>query len=485
MTATDPGRAGSLAADDVARTLRETAAAEGRDDGPGAPGTADPDVVRTALASLPHDEQQLLWDLHVVERRVEVVAREMGMHVRAVLRRLRVAEQRLTGALSAAHARGAVPQPCLETRTSLPEYVRHDLPAARRRSFEEHLFGCSGCMRAFVDVRQAGWALRDVAPVLLAGAAGSGVAVPVVVGALGAPTTTAVGLLAWPAAVGGALVGAWEWLVRGLRQVFGRPVAVVGAVGATVVAVAAAAMLGGLGGPAADEPPAAAVGAAVPDDGPAAVASASPSPAVSATPEPSPSATAVATPSASPTPTPSPGTAEGTGALVPAVPPEPDPTPTSDATGGDEGDPAEPAGPADPADPGAPGDAAGSGGPDPAPSSDPDPTPAPDPTPTPTRSSEPTPGPTRTDAPPPPPEPELVSVTVGLDVPRHGYYLVDPTGDAQVVAVSARRGNVRVEQRHGGWWVWTRGASRGTVSVELEVTEGARHGARLSFLGLD
>ncbi|WP_402469712.1 zf-HC2 domain-containing protein [Isoptericola aurantiacus] len=469
MTATEDASGGPTAADDVARQMRAAAAADGHDDGPGAAGTADPEVVRTALATLSHDDQQLLWDLHVVGRQVEVVARERGVHVRSAQRRLRAAEQRLTSALSAAHTRGVPQRVCMETRGTLHEYVRHELGGQRRQALEDHLFGCSGCMRAFIDVRQASWALRDAAPVLLAGVAGSGVAVPFVVGAAGAAASSAP-VPAWLAATGAAITAAWEWCVRGVRQVFGRPVAIAGGVGAAAVAVAAVAMVGTLG----DGAPAGGAPAAVtaPDGADPAdvVVTASPWPSV--TPSPSPSAAPSA--SATPSPEPSPGPSAAA-SPAPSTPPQdaPAPAPAPEPTVRVEAAPRDP-------DPAATPEPETSTSPH-APSS-PEPTAAPTAKPTPP-APEPTPAPTAgTEV--ERPEPAQVSTVLALEVGPLGVYRVDAT--AQITAVSADRGNVRVRQAwDGSWWVWTRGGSRGSVTVELSGPAGSDLGARLASWGRD
>ncbi|WP_415803662.1 sigma factor-like helix-turn-helix DNA-binding protein, partial [Isoptericola cucumis] len=202
------GRAPAADVDDAIRRMRDAAAAGGHDDGPGAPGTVDPDVLRTVLATLPHDDQRLLWSHHVRGRSLATIAAEIGVHARALRRRLHHAEQRLAAAFADAHAR-ACPPGCLDTRTSLREYVSHRLALRRRTVLEEHLFGCDGCMRAFIDVRQASWALRDAGPLLLGGLSAA-TAGPVVVGAMTAGSTGAG--LAGLGSVGAALAAAWEWL---------------------------------------------------------------------------------------------------------------------------------------------------------------------------------------------------------------------------------------------------------------------------------
>ena len=50
---------------------------------------------------------------------------------------------------------------CRTTRAALHDYLARRLLPSRRRRVEAHLDGCGECTRAFIDVRQASWALRD------------------------------------------------------------------------------------------------------------------------------------------------------------------------------------------------------------------------------------------------------------------------------------------------------------------------------------
>lgn len=434
------------AVDDAVQRLRAVARAAGHPDGPGAAGSADPDVVRTALATLPHDDQQLLWSQHVLGRGIEVVARELGLHARAAARRLRSAEDRLGRALSAAHARTPGRERCMETRGALHDYVTHRLGAGRRQTLEDHLFGCAGCMRSFIDVRHAAWALRDTAPLLLGGLAATGAAAPVVVGAAGAATTHT-GLLAALGPVGTALAAGWEWVVRGLRQVFGRPVAVAAGVGLAAVAVAAVAMVSGLpgGSSEAPAPPPVAQAPAAPDE-PAVDETPEPS-ATPSEPDPSPSGTPEPTPS-EPGPTPS-GTVEPQPQTVrepePTLSAEPEPTPS-----------------------------------DTAPPRDPEPTtkpPATEPT------SPPTTAPPE-DPPPTSPEPEPVPEerTVALTVGGIGWFRVVPSDGAEIVAVETAEGYTKAEFGwDDSWRVWTANARRGTVQVTVRGDPGSAPGASLAL----
>ncbi|MCK9793961.1 zf-HC2 domain-containing protein [Isoptericola sp. 4D.3] len=458
-----PSRRGAV--DDAIRRMRAAAAADGRADGPGAAGTADPAVLRTVLATLPHDDQRLLWDRHVVGREVAAIATELGMHARGVLRRLRQAEERLAAAFAAAHAR-ACPPACLPTRQSLHSYLRHRLSPPRRTVLEAHLFGCQGCMRAFIDVREAAWAVRDAGPLLLAGtvtgAVAGGVSAPVVVGALGAGTSAA-GALATAGPVGAALLVAVEW-VRGLALRLGQlgkggliTAGTVAGVAVTAVAVA----LGGSGGAAG---PAAAPAAPAPTSSAAAPAPVG-TPAPEVPPEPQPSAE---DPTASPTaPETSPPATTAPDATAPDAPSTGSTTSPSTPTAEGSGD----AGPS----PSTPEPSRPSSGPAPSATPEPSSTPTvPSPSPSPTRSPSPTPRPTITEQ----PEPELVLTTLTrtVDAGRHrtrSYRVIAP-GSATVVDVRAHSSKVRISSGVEGWRVdvpprWFLGSRSATVEIDVEV----------------
>ncbi|GAB2463747.1 zf-HC2 domain-containing protein [Xylanimonas ulmi] len=231
--------------------------------GPGDPGTADPDLVRAALASLGDEEQRLLWLRHIDHADDAAIAAVLSLPVAAIGRRLRRAENALSTSIAAAHARATsphAPQACSATRSRLDDYLRHRLPVRSRHVLEEHLFGCQGCMRALIDVRQSAWALRDAAPALLAGTAGLAAAGPVVVGAgpvvLGAAAAGASG--GWGALLGavGAVVGrARDRAGDALRELTGagtRATAVVGSAAGVVVVGAVVAAALALSGQSAD-----------------------------------------------------------------------------------------------------------------------------------------------------------------------------------------------------------------------------------------
>ncbi|MFE7404626.1 hypothetical protein [Isoptericola sp. NPDC057559] len=154
-------------ADDAIRRIRLVDAASGRGGGPGAAGSADPDVLREALTTLAPDDLRLLRDRYLRRHAAAVLAGAHGIPQRAVPRRLAQAEERLGTALAAAHADGCPPG-CRDTRLALEDYAHRRLAPARATALEDHLVGCTGCLRAVVDVRDPAWALRDAGPVLVA-----------------------------------------------------------------------------------------------------------------------------------------------------------------------------------------------------------------------------------------------------------------------------------------------------------------------------
>ncbi|GAB6937927.1 hypothetical protein JCM11754A_14510 [Isoptericola variabilis] len=161
-----PARAGYV--DDAIRRMRVASAAAGRGGAPGAAGSADPEVLRAALAGLAPDDQRLLWATHVQRQEVSTVASALGTHPRTVARLLPPAEQALATALADAHARGCPPG-CADTRAAVLDLVHRRLPAGQEAELEDHLLDCAGCLRAYVDVRDPAWAARDAGPRLLAG----------------------------------------------------------------------------------------------------------------------------------------------------------------------------------------------------------------------------------------------------------------------------------------------------------------------------
>lgn len=172
----------------------------------------DFEVLNLAMERLPASEQQLLWDHHVVSRPVSAIADEIGVLPYAAKRRLRRAENRLASTIATAHAGTTADLECRSTRAALHDFVRNRLLPRRRQQVEDHMVGCSGCTRAFVDVRESYWMLRAGAPVLLlgAGAAESGLATAAGAAATGTAATGAGATSA--AATGGAASGAGGWL---------------------------------------------------------------------------------------------------------------------------------------------------------------------------------------------------------------------------------------------------------------------------------
>ncbi|MEL7978194.1 hypothetical protein AAG589_20170 [Isoptericola sp. F-RaC21] len=276
-----PSRAGYV--DDAIRRMRVAAAAAGRGGAPGAAGTADPEVLRAAVATLPPDDQRLLWATHVQRQEPSAVAAALGTHPRAAARLLPQAEQTLAAALADAHARGCPPG-CADTRRALDDLVHRRVPAGQE-AFEDHLLDCAACLRAFVDVREPAWALRDAGPRLLAG----GWHPPAVAAAAGPGDSS--GVVSRPAR-------RQSWLI------------VAGTVACVAVAATAVALGSGDPAPAAPDPgssPAATTVGTVPGGGtsPASSSSSVPRGDGGASASPTPSGDASATPSGEPSPTPS------------------------------------------------------------------------------------------------------------------------------------------------------------------------------------
>ncbi|MCL2594906.1 MAG: hypothetical protein FWD83_05250 [Promicromonosporaceae bacterium] len=340
---------------------------------PGEPGTADPELVQQALDALPSDDRQMLWLKHVESADDHTVAAAMSISLGTVQRRLRKAERAMSHSFAGVHARVAasLDGACATTRGSLGEYSRHRVHASRRRVLEAHLFGCEECMRAFIDIRESAWSLRDAAPLLLAGLTGLAAVGGTV--ASGAAVTTSGGT-PWSAFCGQAVDAVREAVFSVGRGALIGGGATAGVVTAAAV-TAAVAFSGGSGdvayvaGGIYEEPPAVVIETPVPEE---------PTPSPEPTPIPEPSMPpVVAEPTPTPTPTPSP---------THQVPVRPRPQPTM---------PAEPAVP------------------EPAPeiAYTPEPTPAPEAAPEPTSTPEPTPipSPTPESAPTSTPEPEATS----------------------------------------------------------------------------
>ncbi|GAB2488174.1 hypothetical protein GCM10027063_32050 [Promicromonospora xylanilytica] len=173
----DPVAFWNAAAVDVALAMAHE---ESLPDDRGTPGEAitapipralDFEVLTAAMERLSAGDQQLLWDHHVGSRPVAAIADEIGVLPYAAKRRLRRAENRLASSFAETHTNTADDVECESARASMHDFVRNRLLPRRRQRVEDHMVGCAGCTRAFVDVRESYWMLRAAAPVLLLGAA--------------------------------------------------------------------------------------------------------------------------------------------------------------------------------------------------------------------------------------------------------------------------------------------------------------------------
>jgi RNA polymerase sigma factor (sigma-70 family) len=183
---------------------------------------ADVSMLRDALSGLADDDRQILLERHVHDKAVTDIATGLGVRPHAVTMRLRRAEERLAGAFAAAHAQHVNEPECRTTRAGMHDYLKGRLLPRRQRRLEVHMDGCGECTRAFIDVREVSWMLRDlgqhlVAGGLVTGAAGAGVAGTAAVGTGATPrsfgpkeTAVAAGVLA-ALAIGG---GAWALIAN-------------------------------------------------------------------------------------------------------------------------------------------------------------------------------------------------------------------------------------------------------------------------------
>ncbi|WP_460887146.1 zf-HC2 domain-containing protein, partial [Promicromonospora xylanilytica] len=190
-------------------------------------------------ADLADDDRNILLERHVHDRAVSDIATGLGVRPHAVTMRLRRAEERLAGAFAAAHAHAVNEPECRTTRAAMHDYLKDRLLPRRRGRFEAHMDACAECTRAFVDVREVSWMLRDLGQHVVAGA--------IATGALGA----AAGAVAagGAAGAGGAAAGA------SAPRSFGKKEAaiVAGVLAMLAIGGGAAALVAGQ----ADEPPAA------------------------------------------------------------------------------------------------------------------------------------------------------------------------------------------------------------------------------------
>ncbi|MBL0886709.1 zf-HC2 domain-containing protein [Myceligenerans indicum] len=123
---------------------------------------ADVAMLRDALGDLNDDDRKLLFDRHVDDMAVNDIAGDLGVRPHAVTMRLRRAEERLAGAFAAAHARKVNEPECRTTRAAMHDYLKGRLLPRRSKRLEAHLDGCAECTRAFVDVREVSWMLREL-----------------------------------------------------------------------------------------------------------------------------------------------------------------------------------------------------------------------------------------------------------------------------------------------------------------------------------
>ncbi|NNH53862.1 sigma-70 family RNA polymerase sigma factor, partial [Promicromonospora citrea] len=135
---------------------------------------ADVAMLRTALAGLSDDDREILLDRHVHDKAVTDIADGLGVRPHAVTMRLRRAEERLAGAFAAAHARAVNEPECRTTRAGMHDYLKGRMLPRRQRRLEVHMDSCADCTRAFMDVREVSWMLRDLGQHLVAGAVATG-----------------------------------------------------------------------------------------------------------------------------------------------------------------------------------------------------------------------------------------------------------------------------------------------------------------------
>ncbi|MFJ3406074.1 zf-HC2 domain-containing protein [Promicromonospora sp. NPDC090134] len=146
----------------------------------------DVSMLRSALSDLADDDRKILLDRHVRDLAVADIAGDLGVRPHAVTMRLRRAEERLAGAFAAAHAQEVNEPECRTTRAAMHDYLKERLLPRRRARVEAHMDGCAECTRAFIDVREVSWMLRDLGQHLVAGAAATGALGAAVAGAAGA-----------------------------------------------------------------------------------------------------------------------------------------------------------------------------------------------------------------------------------------------------------------------------------------------------------
>ncbi|GAB3158244.1 hypothetical protein GCM10027059_02610 [Myceligenerans halotolerans] len=129
---------------------------------------ADVAMLRDALSDLNDDDRKLLFNRHVDDMAVTDIAGDLGVRPHAVTMRLRRAEERLAGAFAAAHANRVNEPECRTTRAAMHDYLKGRLLPRRSKRLELHMDTCADCTRAFVDVREVSWMLRELGQHLVA-----------------------------------------------------------------------------------------------------------------------------------------------------------------------------------------------------------------------------------------------------------------------------------------------------------------------------
>src|SRR5690606_27960726 len=119
-------------------------------------------------------DREILLERHVHDRAVSDIATGLGVRPHAVTMRLRRAEERLAGAFAAAHAQAVAEPECRATRAAMHDYLKDRLLPRRRGRVEAHMDSCADCTRAFLDVREVSWMLRDLGQHVVAAAVATG-----------------------------------------------------------------------------------------------------------------------------------------------------------------------------------------------------------------------------------------------------------------------------------------------------------------------
>lgn len=118
-------------------------------------------VLRAAMRDLGDADRTILVGRHVHGATMTSIAELLDLHPHAVPGRLRRAEENLAAALAAAHARHVAEPECRAGRAVMHDYLAGRLLPHRQRRLEVHMNDCARCTRAFVDVCDVSWALRE------------------------------------------------------------------------------------------------------------------------------------------------------------------------------------------------------------------------------------------------------------------------------------------------------------------------------------